>query len=382
MKKLTILILILVPLVANAQDSTETIVQPVVPQPPETTISDEIFLVVEDMPEYPGGQEAMVAFINNNIEMPAEAEEVGAEGRVFVEFIIDTAGKMTNLRVIKDGVGFGCAKEALRVMNLMADQITWKPGKQRGRKVKVKYRCPITFKQEIKKKKKEINEESGGSAPKYPGGRTALDLKFWNEFILPGDIAALGIYGKIEIELFISKEGELLDAKILKDGVGFGLAEESLRAIKVVAAQEEWIPGKINGKNVDMRYIHIANIVPNQDYVYCAEPDNLPKSMLGDDELKQKILRKILKRYQLSPDESQQELIIDVMITASGNIEYIHITYNSFDNKLAMRARGALYPEQSRFIAATLDGVNVRARYRLVITRQDVEDYLNHIDHE
>lgn len=363
MKKLTLLLVLLIsiPFIGRAQEG------------------DPVFFVVEKMPVFPGGQSVADSFIKANIEMPAEAEDVGAEGKVFVQFIIDTTGKMDDINIAKDGVGFGCGEEALRIMQLMAKTYTWQPGEQRNKKVRVRYRYPIIFRQ-IEEKPQPY--QSKGIAPQYPGGRTALDIKFWDEFILPGDIAALGVYGRTDIELFISEEGKLLDAKIIKDGVGFGLAEESLRAIKAVASKTKWIPGKLNGENAAMSYIHIANIIPNRDYYYCAEPDVAPSSMLGDEELKQKILRKTLKRYELSPDESKQLLIIDVMITEAGVIELVHITRNDFDKKLATRVRGAFYPEQSRFIAGTLNGVNVRSRYRMVITRQDITDYMDHIDHK
>ena len=102
---------------------------------------DVPFVWVESMPEYLGGQEAFLKFVGKNIKYPRQAKNMGIEGKVFVEFVVDELGNLTNIKVIK-GIGAGCDDEALRVIQSSPQ---WKPGKQRGKPVKVKMVIPITF---------------------------------------------------------------------------------------------------------------------------------------------------------------------------------------------------------------------------------------------
>ncbi|MGQ1947768.1 TonB family protein [Geofilum sp. OHC36d9] len=103
--------------------------------------NDTVFKIVEEMPEYPGGQEALREFVASNIKYPAEAQKGKIEGKVYVTFIISAKGKVENTEVIR-GVHETLDKEALRVVNAMPD---WKPGMQRGKPVAVEYTIPINF---------------------------------------------------------------------------------------------------------------------------------------------------------------------------------------------------------------------------------------------
>ena len=121
-----------------------------VPPPPPPMKSpdggDEIFTIVDRMPEYPGGQAAMDAYVGRHFKMPEKALSSGAEGKIYIEFVVDVNGKMKDVKLLKDGVGDGCGEEALRVIKLMASEITWRPGEQRGEKVNVRYRYPVIIK--------------------------------------------------------------------------------------------------------------------------------------------------------------------------------------------------------------------------------------------
>ena len=103
---------------------------------------EQIFTVVEQMPEYEGGYEAMMRFISKNMKYPATARRMGIEGSVFVSFVVDTEGKISEVQTIK-GISADCDKEAVRVIEKMPP---WKPGKQNGKPVKVRFVLPIKFK--------------------------------------------------------------------------------------------------------------------------------------------------------------------------------------------------------------------------------------------
>ena len=128
------------------QDSIKNI-KPKQAPPPQEDLGGEIFTVVEKMPEFPGGQEALDKYVQFNFKMPPEAAEVGAAGKIYIEFVVDIHGKVSDIKILKDGVGWGCGEEALRVVKMMAKEFTWSPGEQRNKKVPVRYRYPIVINQ-------------------------------------------------------------------------------------------------------------------------------------------------------------------------------------------------------------------------------------------
>jgi periplasmic protein TonB len=101
----------------------------------------EIFTVVESMPEFPGGDAARMKFLQDNIKYPQLARESGIQGTVFVTFVVEVDGSVTDVRVLR-GIGGGCDEEAVRVIKQMP---SWVPGRQRGQPVRVQFNMPIRF---------------------------------------------------------------------------------------------------------------------------------------------------------------------------------------------------------------------------------------------
>lgn len=102
---------------------------------------DHIFTIVESDAEYPGGEKARMEFLNKNIKYPTMARESGIQGRVYVTFVVEKDGSVTDVQVTR-GIGGGCDEEAVRVVRLMPK---WIPGKQRGKPVRVQFNLPIRF---------------------------------------------------------------------------------------------------------------------------------------------------------------------------------------------------------------------------------------------
>ena len=100
-----------------------------------------IFTVVEEMPEYPGGMKAMYAYLGENIKYPQEAKNKGISGTVFITYVVEKDGSVSNVKVLR-GVKEDLDKEAIRVVSMMPK---WKPGKQKGIPVRVQYNLPIKF---------------------------------------------------------------------------------------------------------------------------------------------------------------------------------------------------------------------------------------------
>lgn len=100
-----------------------------------------VFVIVDEMPDYPGGENERNRFLATNIVYPEQATKYGIQGTVNVQFIIDTEGYVTNVKVLR-GIGGGCDEESVRVVKLMPK---WKPGKQNGKSVNVLFNMTITF---------------------------------------------------------------------------------------------------------------------------------------------------------------------------------------------------------------------------------------------
>ena len=108
----------------------------------EEVVEQEVFTIVEEMPGYPGGDAKMYEYLGKNIKYPQIARESSIQGRVFVNFVVEPDGSVTNVKVLR-GIGGGCDEEAMRVVKSMPK---WKPGKQRGKAVRVSYTLPVVFK--------------------------------------------------------------------------------------------------------------------------------------------------------------------------------------------------------------------------------------------
>ena len=101
----------------------------------------EIFEFVEQMPEYPGGEDMLEKYFKENLNYPAKEKEMGVEGRVICRFIVNEDGSLSDFKIVRS-ISEGCDEEAIRLIKNMPH---WKPGKQNGKAVKVSYSLPIIF---------------------------------------------------------------------------------------------------------------------------------------------------------------------------------------------------------------------------------------------
>lgn len=128
---------------------TEENKEEVVIAPPveEVKVEEEpeevVFVVVETMPEFPGGQQALFKYLSENVKYPVIAQENGIQGRVICQFVVNKDGSIVDVEVVRSGGDASLDKEAVRVIKSMPK---WKPGKQRGKAVRVKYTVPVNFK--------------------------------------------------------------------------------------------------------------------------------------------------------------------------------------------------------------------------------------------
>ena len=129
----------------NTEDDKE--VEVVIAAPVEAPVEEEeeevVFVVVESMPEFPGGQQALFKYLSENVKYPVIAQENGIQGRVICQFVVNKDGSIVDVEVVRSGGDPSLDKEAIRVIKSMPK---WKPGKQRGKAVRVKYTVPVNFK--------------------------------------------------------------------------------------------------------------------------------------------------------------------------------------------------------------------------------------------
>ena len=232
--------------------------------------NDSVFQVVDVMPEFPGGVNALISHVGQNVIYPAEAMEKEIQGRVFVGFVVEKDGSISNVKVLK-GIGGGCDEEAVRVISSMPK---WKPGKQKGKPVRVNYQIPIVFKLGNPQKTKE-QDNSGETSkvgevkktvpygpdkngvyqiveemPKFPGGENALMDYVAKNVVYPKEAQEKGISGRVFVGFIVEKDGSVSEVKVLR-GIGGGCDEESIRVVK---AMPKWKPGKQDGKPVRVSY--------------------------------------------------------------------------------------------------------------------------------
>ncbi len=107
----------------------------------EVEAPQQIFTIVEQMPEFPGGEEKLFEYLGKNIKYPSMARENGITGTVYVTFVVEGNGEISDVKKLR-GIGGGCDEEAMRVVKAMP---SWKAGKQNGKSVRVQYNLPIKF---------------------------------------------------------------------------------------------------------------------------------------------------------------------------------------------------------------------------------------------
>ncbi len=127
----------------NTEDdkNKEVVIQAPVAAPIEEE-DNVVFQVVETMPSFPGGDQALFKFLGENVKYPAIAQENGTQGRVICQFVVNRDGSIVDVEVVRP-VDPSLDKEAIRVIKSMPN---WSPGKQRGKSVRVKYTLPVNFK--------------------------------------------------------------------------------------------------------------------------------------------------------------------------------------------------------------------------------------------
>lgn len=215
-------------------------------------------------PAFPGGEEALQAYLQQHIRYPYQAHEKGIQGKVRCSFIIDKEGTVRNIQVEK-GIEPTLDSEAIRVLSTMPN---WLPAEENGKKIAMRYEIPITFRMHAAKKglnrtlasyadkllPKEKTVEQiftvVETPPEFPGGQSAL-FEFVNRNIkYPVESQAAGEQGRVSCAFVVGSDGTVLDPEVLR-GISPALDAEALR---IIQSMPKWNPGRQRGRAVPVKY--------------------------------------------------------------------------------------------------------------------------------
>lgn len=197
--------------------------------------SPSVFKYIEVMPEFPGGLEKMMKFLQENLKYPPDARENGIQGRVVTQFVVDEEGNISDVQILK-GIGGGCDEEVVRIVKTMPK---WNPGKQNGTPVKVYYKMPVTF---------ALGSDDGKSHGVQFVGYEKQYQKFLRKNLeYPKDARKNKVEGVVILSFHVDKYGKATDVKILKS-LSASCDAEALRLFNLISA---WIPAQKNGVNVE-----------------------------------------------------------------------------------------------------------------------------------
>ena len=269
--------------IASSEEIGEAvIIKPISPTvDEEIPVEDEIFEVVEKNPEFSYNGMSLMQYLGKSIKYPTIAQETGTQGRVIVQFVVNKDGSIVDVKVVR-GVDPYLDKEAIRVISTMPK---WKPGKQRGEAVNVKFTVPVAFRlsgpelpkaEEVKQSDmdevvvvgyaaKDDPTPEGDSVkgenedevftmvevmPKFPGGQAGLFQYLARSIKYPVIAQKSKEQGGVIIQMVIGKDGSLSNIKVLRS-VSPSLDAE---AVRVVGNMPKWEPGMQKGQPVSVKY--------------------------------------------------------------------------------------------------------------------------------
>jgi TonB family protein len=221
--------------------------------PPATsgTIGTEeaVFTIVEEMPQFPGGEHAMYMLLVQHIQYPEAAMVDSAQGVCYVSFVVGRDSVLRDAWVLR-APHPALAEEALRVLSTMP---AWTPGKQRGQAVNVRMTLPVRFTLRYEEPPAPLPDTAYSvveNMPEFPGGEAALRAYLKESIQYPEALIKKGVGGTVFVTYEVFKDGSIRDAKVLR-GVHPLIDAE---AIRVINAMPLWKPGEQRGKPVRVQF--------------------------------------------------------------------------------------------------------------------------------
>lgn len=222
-----------------------------------TTKKSEPYRSVESLPQYPGGERAMLQALMNELKYPENLAEKDIKGRVVVKFTVTKEGTIDNIDIVRSAGNDALDAEAVRALKAALTE-KWTPGTVGGEPVDCYYTLPVMF--STKKEaagetapKKSEPYRSVEKMPQYPGGERAMLQALMDEVKYPEHLINEGIGGYTIVHFTVTKNGTIENIKIVKSSGNEELDAEAVRALKA-GLTEKWTPGTMGGEPVDCRY--------------------------------------------------------------------------------------------------------------------------------
>ena len=212
---------------------------------------DVIYNSAEVMPQFEGGEKAMLNFIGQHLQYPEAALKSGIQGKCVLRFVITKAGEVGEVKVLRS-VSEECDAEAIRVVRLLK----FKPGMQAGKPVDVWYALPIAFRiTEPNPNVPQLIEDEDGvthecKMPYFPGGEKALMLFIAENLEYPENAVLMKLQGKCVVEFMVTATGDVKSIKVVS--TPHPILNQPV--IKVIESLPKFIPGTEDGIPVDVKY--------------------------------------------------------------------------------------------------------------------------------
>ena len=221
-------------------------------------------IALKNPPTYPGGIQKFYEFFAANMKYPNLAVENNVQGTLYVNFIIEKDGSLTDVKLEGRKLGYGTEDEAIRVLKLSKK---WNPGTLDDKPVRVKYNIPVRFRIPTKNpnsttamsKPEPVRVEPNAvydhvsmeNPPSYPGGIAKFYEFLGKNISYPKAAAEAKVRGTVYVSYTIETDGSLTDIKVQGPKLGAGLDEEAIRVVKL---SKKWNPGRINGVPARVKY--------------------------------------------------------------------------------------------------------------------------------
>jgi TonB family protein len=237
---------------ANAQNNN-----PLNNSPDKDTIQ-EVFVDSVIHPKFPGGDEALMQYLSENLVYPPTLQEKRFKGKVLVQFVVETDGSISNVEVVRS-LYKDLDEEVVRVIKNMPK---WIPAEQDGKAIREYYKLPISF--ELADNSTTTDSSSNNTIqeenervfveveqlPEFPGGKKAF-IQYLNEnLVYPKSAYERKVEGKVVVSFVVEADGSITNVKVA-NSVDEDLDKE---AVRVVKAMPKWIPGKHKGKAVPVLF--------------------------------------------------------------------------------------------------------------------------------
>ncbi|MCS6973687.1 MAG: TonB family protein [Cyclobacteriaceae bacterium] len=277
-----------------------------------TVMEGDIYLVVEEPASPQGGMTAFYEAIKQEMKYPAAAVQMNIQGRVFIEFVVEKDGTLSNHRVVK-GIGAGCDEEALRA--LQSINIRWNPGRNKGVPMRTRFVVPITFKLDntpgnnINRPDTPVPAASQSGEifmvveqPATPeGGMKAFYQKLAESIKVTRQATQNRVEGKILIEFVVEPDGTTSNHRIMR-GIDAELDRLALEAVKSVNVK--WNPGTQRGTPVRSRLIIPITITNGNTVVGMEPPISEGENMKVDFKTRRSADRTIVEGFVFGRDGS------------------------------------------------------------------------------